>query len=188
VACWLVVGLGNPGKQYSLSRHNIGFWAIENISGKLGIPLSHKSHKALWGKGRVNNESIILAEPHTFMNLSGISIKSLMDASAIPSSHLILIHDDMDLMLAQVRIRLTGGSGGHKGILSVVQNLATTSFIRIRIGIGRPDPPLDSVDFVLGNCSPQEKDALIPVIATTDEIIKVIIEEGPQAAMNRFNN
>ncbi|MGA1841982.1 MAG: aminoacyl-tRNA hydrolase [bacterium] len=185
---WLVVGLGNPGSKYRLSRHNVGFWAIDHISAQKNIPLSNKSHQALWGEGRIGRIPIILSKPQTFMNLSGLSIKSILDFFGMGSSRLIIVHDDMDLTLAEVRIREKGGSGGHKGIKSVIDQLGTELFLRIRIGIGRPDSDKDPVDHVLEPCPIFERDKLFSVIQKTDQMVEVIIKDGPRVAMNLFNH
>ena len=185
---WLVAGLGNPGLQYRLSRHNVGFWAIDLIAEKKEIPLSKRSHQAFWGEGRMGRVSILLLKPQTFMNLSGLSIKSILNTLGIDISNLIIIHDDMDLPLASVRIRKNGSSGGHRGVQSVIDHLETDSFLRIRIGIGHPEPEKDATVFVLEPCPTDEKDTLLPVIQKTDEMVEAIIKKGPQVAMNLFNH
>ena len=185
---WLVAGLGNLGLQYLLSRHNVGFWAIDHISAQKNIPLSNKSHQAFWGEGRMGRISIILSKPHTFMNLSGLSIKSILNSLGMDTSHLIIIHDDMDLSLAEVRIREKGSSGGHRGVQSVIDHLGTDGFFRIRIGIGRPGPDKDPTEFVLEPCPTSEREKLFLVIQKTDQIVEVIIKEGLQVAMNLFNH
>ena len=185
---WLVTGLGNPGLQYYLSRHNVGFWAIDHISAQKNIPLSNKSHKAFWGEGRIGRIPVILSKPQTFMNLSGLSIKSILNSLGKDSSHLIIFHDDMDLSLAEVRIRERGSSGGHRGVQSVIDQLGTERFLRIRIGIGHPDSDKDPVDYVLEPFSASERDVLFPVIQKTDQMVEVIIKDGPRIAMNLFNH
>jgi PTH1 family peptidyl-tRNA hydrolase len=185
---WLIAGLGNPGSRYHLSRHNLGFWAIDHISVQKNIPLSNKSHQALWGKGRIGRIPVILSKPQTFMNLSGLSIKSIMDFFGMDSSSLIIFHDDMDLTLAEVRIREKGGSGGHKGIKSVIDKLGTEEFLRIRIGIGHPEADKNPVDYVLGPCPIFERDILFSVIQKTDQMVDVIMKDGPSVAMNLFNH
>lgn len=184
---WLIAGLGNPGLKYRLTRHNLGFYAADLISEKWRIPLSKKSHQAFWGGGQVGRASVIISKPQTFMNQSGLSIKSFISSYGISPSRLIVIHDDMDLQLAEVRIRDRGDSGGHRGVESVIDNLDTRDFLRIRIGIGRPTPFTDPVDFVLGECSPSEMEILLPVIQKTPKMIETIIEDGVQKAMNLFN-
>lgn len=184
---WLIVGLGNPGEEYHLSRHNVGFWAIDNIAQKRGISLTKKCHQAIWGEGRLGGSRILISKPQTFMNKSGLSVKSMLAFSNIDITNLILIHDDMDLQLATVRVKSQGGSGGHKGVQSVINYLDSSSFLRIRIGIGRPAPFIDPVDFVLGRCSPLEREELLSIIQKTDEIAETIIKDGPESAMSLFN-
>lgn len=130
--------------------------------------------------------SIVLSKPQTFMNQSGLSIKSLMSSLGCDPSHLIVIYDDMDLPIAETRIRDKGGSGGHKGLESVIDHLGTGDFFRIRIGIGRPDPFTSHTDYVLGECPACEKEALLYVINKADQIVETIIQEGRQTAMNLF--
>lgn len=185
---WLVAGLGNPGPKYFRSRHNLGFWTIDLISAKRGIPLPNKSHQAFWGEGRMGQVSIILLKPQTFMNLSGISIRGLMDSQRIDPSHLILIHDDMDLAVGGSKISYNVGSGGHRGVQSVIDAIETKEFLRIRFGIGRPDPEEDPTDFVLGSCPESEQEKLLPLIQKTDKMLEVIFDNGPKAAMNLFNH
>lgn len=184
---WLVAGLGNPGLQYRLSRHNVGFWAIDHISAQKNIPLSNKSHQVLWGEGRIGRVSVILSKPQTFMNLSGLSIKFILNLLGMDTSHLIIVHDDMDLSLAEVRIREKGSSGGHRGVQSIIDQLGTEGFLRIRIGIGRPGSDKDPVDYVLEPCPTSERDILFSVIQKTDQMVEVIIKDGPRVAMNLFN-
>ncbi len=185
---WLIAGLGNPGLKYRLTRHNLGFLAIDYISEKWGIGLSQKSHQAIWGQGQLGKAPVILLKPQTFMNRSGLSIKSLMTFLGIDLCYLIVIHDDMDLPPGRIRIRDHGGSGGHKGIISVIEHLNTEKFLRIRIGIGRPDPGINPVDYVLDKCSLSEMEELSPVIEKMDKIIETIIIDGPSTAKNIFNN
>ncbi|MGA1843032.1 MAG: aminoacyl-tRNA hydrolase [bacterium] len=184
---WLIAGLGNPGLKYRFSRHNIGFWAVDLISTRTGISLSQKSHQALWGEGRMGRIPVILSKPQTFMNISGLSVQSLASAFDIDTSHLVVIHDDMDLPPGGVKIRTRGGSGGHKGVQSVIDHLGRDDFVRIRIGTGHPGSTEDATGFVLSSPTPAELDALQPVIHSTELMITAIINDGPQAAMNLFN-
>jgi len=129
----------------------------------------------------------ILSKPQTFMNLSGLSIQSMVSAFGIDTSHLVIIHDDMDLPVAEVKIRTKGGSGGHRGVQSVIDHLGSDDFVRIRIGTGHPEPEGDATGFVLAPPTPDELDALQPVIHSAELMITAILTDGPQAAMNLFN-
>lgn len=185
---WLITGLGNPGFRYKYTRHNIGFRAIDHISEAKAIPLSKKGHNALWGLGQIDQSNIIILKPLTYMNKSGISVKSIMSAHNILPDHLIVIHDDLDLMPGRLRIREDGGSGGHKGVRSIVDLLNSAGFIRIRIGIGKPEPGMEPADYVLSRCSTEELEKEKPIIMMIDEVVGIILKKGIHAAMNLYNN
>ena len=135
---YLIVGLGNPGKEYENTRHNMGFDAINHLSQKLNITVTKEKFKALYGDGMINNEKVILLEPQTYMNLSGEAIKPMLDFYKVDYSNLLVIYDDIDVEPGKVKIRTKGGPGTHNGMKSVVKEIGTEEFPRIRIGIGRP--------------------------------------------------
>jgi len=187
----LIVGLGNPGRSYARNRHNIGFICIRHFAKTQGIKFDKKKGLARIGTGKVANNELVLARPQTFMNSSGQSLSRLIKKFNIDLSDLIVIHDDLDLPLAKIRISHGSGSGGHKGINSIIQELGTQDFIRLRIGIGRPDKPEISEDdiiaYVLQDFTPAEKRAIDKIVPKVGEAILCLLTEGLTPAMNRFN-
>ena len=187
---YLVVGLGNPGKEYELTRHNIGFRAIDRLSKDMNIAVSGGQCNALIGQGNIDGHKMILAKPQTFMNLSGGSVLELMNWYKIETSHLILIYDDLDLDAGQLRIRPKGNSGGHKGVESVIDRIQTTDFARVRIGIGKPDQIIEGEngsDYVLSRIPKSEQEAVDKALLSAAEAVPLIITEGLEAAMNKYN-
>jgi PTH1 family peptidyl-tRNA hydrolase len=187
---YLVVGLGNPGKEYELTRHNIGFMVIDRLSKDLNIAVSKDQCNALIGQGATNSHKIILAKPQTFMNLSGQSVSDLLSWYKIELKRLIVICDDLDLDAGQLRIRPKGNSGGHKGVDSVIDRLGTTEFARVRIGIGKPDQIIEGEngsDYVLSKIPKSEQEAIDKALLSAAEAVPLIITEGLEAAMNKYN-
>ncbi len=184
---WLIVGLGNPGRKYQFTRHNIGFRVIDRLSRDLSIPLNKKSLLTKWGKGTWRENELVLAKPQTFMNLSGEAVIRLVNFFKIKTKNLIVIYDDLDLGLGEIRIREKGGGGGHKGVESIIHNLKTSEFIRVRLGIGRPDKKGSEKDYVLETFDDGEKKIVNEQIAKGKEAVEIIIGEGTASAMNRFN-
>jgi PTH1 family peptidyl-tRNA hydrolase len=184
---WLIVGLGNPGRKYQFTRHNIGFRVIDRLSRELSIPLNKKSLLTKWGKGTWGENELVLAKPQTFMNLSGEAVIRLVKFFQVKTKNMIVIHDDLDLSLGEIRIREKGGGGGHKGVESIIHSLETHDFIRVRLGIGRPEKKGNEKDYVLGTFDNREKEILSKQIINGKEAVKIIICEGTAIAMNRFN-
>lgn len=149
----IIVGLGNPTKEYAGTRHNVGFSVIYNISDAYNIPVETKKHKALIGKGIIEGEKVILAMPQTYMNLSGESVRELMDYYKCDLSDLIVIYDDISLDVGKLRIRAKGSAGGHNGIKNIIAQLGTQEFTRIKIGVGEKPAKMDLADYVLGRFS-----------------------------------
>jgi len=182
----LIVGLGNPGFRYRRSRHNVGFMAVEALARKNGIRIKKKLFNALTGEGRIFGEKVLLLLPQTYMNLSGESVKAAIGTVG-GSSDLLLIYDDIDLPLGNIRFRAKGSSGGHKGIHSVIDKLKTEDMQRLRIGI-RPDKKVyDTTDFVLRSFSKTEKEILNNIIREAVEGIEVWLSSGIDECMERFN-
>jgi len=188
----LIVGLGNPGLRYANNRHNIGFMCLNHFAKKQEIHLDSKQGQARTGTGEINGEKIVLARPQTFMNASGESVSRLVQRYKIEPGDLIVIHDDLDLPLGKIRIRQGGSSAGHKGIESIINELGSQDFIRVRIGIGRPNDAdeaseADVIDYVLNDFSPDEKKIITEVIPMVSEAILCLLNEGLTATMNRYN-
>lgn len=184
---FLLAGLGNPGRTYENTRHNVGFDAIEVFSGKHGIPVKKLKHMALIGEGVFRDKKVILAKPQTYMNLSGESIRDIVEWYKIPLQNVILIYDDTDLPAGRIRIRPKGGPGTHNGMKSVIYHLRSEEFPRIRIGIGAPPEGWDLADYVLGKFGREERKTVDESVLMAVEAAEAIIESGADAAMNLFN-
>lgn len=185
---YIIAGLGNPTREYTATRHNIGFDAVTRISDDYNIALDMKKHKALCGKGYIGGEKVILAQPQTYMNLSGESIRELVDYYKIDcTSELIVIYDDISLDTGQLRIRHKGSSGGHNGIKSIISHLGTQEFMRIKFGVGDKPKGWDLADYVLGRFSNQEEDIVRDGLKRASDAVKTIITDGINEAMNKYN-
>lgn len=182
---FIIVGLGNPGKEYINTRHNIGFHAIEWIADKYKIDVNRAKFKGVYGEGFINNEKVILFKPTTYMNLSGEAIRQLIDFYKISIDKLLIIYDDISLEVGKIRIRDKGSAGGHNGIKSIIENLNTEVFARIKIGVGQPKG--DLVRHVLGKINNEDKAILGEVLDVTVSAVKVMIETDTNTAMNQFN-
>jgi peptidyl-tRNA hydrolase, PTH1 family len=184
----LILGLGNPGRSYHWTRHNVGFLLLDGLAKKHGIEVSRRGMKSLYGRGRIGTEEVILAKPQTFMNLSGEAAQRLLQFFKLPPENMIVLHDDLDLPMGKPRIRVRGGPGGHKGIRSIIEVLGNDGFLRFKMGIGRPDRPgQDPADFVLEPLPEGEREEFKKMIEENLEALEVLIPEVPQAAMNRFH-
>lgn len=185
---YIIVGLGNPDRKYLNTRHNIGFEVIDAIAERNDIVLGEQKHKAVIGKGMVAGQKAVLVKPITYMNLSGESVRSVIDFYKVDEkSELIVISDDISLDVGQIRIRKRGSAGGHNGLKNIILHLGHDSFIRVRMGVGDKPPKLDLADYVLGHFLQEERDAVIESVRTAALAIETIIAEGPDAAMNKYN-
>jgi len=184
----LVVGLGNPGLQYAATRHNVGFRAIDLVAKHLQTRVDRSFQRALVGQGNYQGRKLLLAKPQTFMNLSGEAVSRLLRWYKLAPVNLTVIYDDLDLEPGRFRIRARGGTGGHRGLASIMGILGTGDFARIRLGIGRPpvNGP-DVADWVLSRPAPGEEEAINRTLALVPEVLWEIIEKGPESAMNRYN-
>ncbi len=183
----MIVGLGNPGREYRENRHNVGFMVIDALAEKFGITPGKVKSKAILGEGRVGEVRVVLVKPQTFMNLSGQAVASLVKFYKIPLDRILVIHDDLDLPLGSMRLRPGGGSGGQKGIASIIERLGTQEFPRMRVGIGRPPGRMDPADYVLQNFSKQDKDELTFLFQRAVDAVEVFMRSDLQTAMNQFN-
>lgn len=191
----LIVGLGNPGRGYANNRHNVGFVCLNHFARMQGIRFDKKQCKARIGLGEVAGSEVVVAKPQTYMNRSGQSVSLLVKKFDVSPDDLLVIHDDLDLALGKIRIRQGGSSGGHKGIESIISCLGSQNFIRIRVGIGRPIKNEGFTEFsedeiiayVLSDFTPDEKQAITPVIPRVSEAILCLLTEGPVTTMNRYN-
>jgi len=186
----IVVGLGNPGSKYEFTRHNIGFRIVDSLARDIEIEFKRvKSYYSLISRGMINNHKVILVKPQTFMNLSGRAVSKVVSYYKIPLRDLLIVYDDLNLELGQVRIRKKGSAGGHNGIESIMQYLNSEDVPRLRIGIGNPlaNFNFDCVSYVLSNFNDDEKDKIKEVIQLSTEAVKTIIEDGFEKAMRKYN-
>ena len=183
----LIVGLGNPGLAYRHNRHNVGFMVADALADKLEIPLKRVKFKAQIGNGKLGDIPVIIAKPLTFMNNSGEAVAPLVRYFKVPLERLLVIHDDMDLPLGTLRMRPSGGSAGHNGMLSIFDKLGTNAIPRLRVGIGRPPGRMDPADYVLQDFPRSEEELLSMVIAQACEAALAFITNGLEKAMNTYN-
>lgn len=185
---FIIAGLGNPGREYEGTRHNVGFQVIDAIAGKYNIEVDTKKHRAFIGKGILEGHKVVLAKPQTYMNLSGESIKSIVDYYKInPQHELLVIYDDISLDVGQLRLRARGSAGGHNGIKSIIAQLGGEIFPRMKIGVGDKPPRLDLVDHVLGRFARAEREAMEDGLSRAVLAAGMVLNEGLEAAMNEFN-
>ena len=185
---YLIAGLGNPGTKYEMTRHNIGFHAIDYIADELGVKVKKLKYKALYGECEINGEKVYLVKPQTFMNLSGESIVEFVKFFKIPVENVIIISDDISLDTGRIRVRGKGSAGGHNGLKSIIYMLNSENFCRVRIGVGAPQhEDYELADFVLGRFSKDEIPVLEEAIIKAYKAVKEIIARGLGSAMNKFN-
>lgn len=185
---YLIVGLGNPGKEYEMTRHNIGFEVIDYMSYKNNVKLNKLKFKAVYGEMSINGEKIYLVKPQTYMNLSGESIREFCAFYKIPSENVLVIYDDISLETGRIRLRAKGSDGGHNGIKSIIYQLKSDKFPRIKVGVGTPPhKDYDLADFVLGRFSKEDIPVMEDAIKKSADAASAIIEQGMEKAMNRYN-
>lgn len=184
---YIIIGLGNPTDKYQATRHNVGWDAITRISDDYRIPLNQKSHKAICGTGFIEGEKVILAQPLTYMNLSGESVRSLVDFYKVSTEDIIIIYDDVSLEVGQLRLRKKGGAGGHNGIKSIISHLGTEEFPRIKIGVGEKPKDWDLADYVLSRFKGDDQVAIRGALKDASDACRMIITDGMDSAMNHYN-
>lgn len=185
---YLIVGLGNPGRQYEGTRHNMGFDTIDYLIEKYRIPQGGVKFNAMYGKGIIGGEKVILIKPLSFMNLSGGPVRDMANYFKVdPETELIVIYDDIDLEPGQIRIRKQGSAGGHNGIKDLIRQLGTQKFLRVKVGVGAKPKGWDLADYVLGRFSDGDRKLVDDAIARAGDAVDVIISRGADAAMNEYN-
>ncbi|MEA2109744.1 MAG: aminoacyl-tRNA hydrolase [Pseudomonadota bacterium] len=186
---FLVVGLGNPGKEYAETRHNFGFLALDSLSREMDVAFRYYSSlEAEVGVGEFLSQSLVLAKPLTYMNLSGHAVAAVVKFFQLEDpQQVIVIHDDLDIPLGRMKIKSGGGAGGHKGVLSVIESLGTSDFLRIRLGIGLEKRTLDVVDYVLTPFAIENQDVVQHALDEASKAVQMIIQEGPERTMNFFH-
>lgn len=183
----MIVGLGNPGDKYKDTRHNAGFLVIEKLAAYHSIKIKEESRLYSSGKGKISGEDVMLAMPVTYMNRSGDGVRELMRYYKLLPSDLILVYDDLDLGAGEIRIKTQGGSGGHNGCASVIAVIGTEDFIRIRVGIGRPEGRVDVVGYVLSRFSRAEVPLIETAVENAVDAVRMIVGNNIVAAMNKYN-
>lgn len=185
---YLIVGLGNPGKQYEMTRHNIGFHTIDYIADTNKVKINKLKYKALYGEAVIGGERVYIVKPQTYMNLSGDSVIEFANFYKIPPENIIVINDDISLDTGRIRVRAKGSAGGHNGLKSIIYQLKSDSFPRVKIGVGAPKhEEYDLADFVLGRFTKEEIPVMEEAILKASKAVEEIIRNGPQSAMNKYN-
>jgi peptidyl-tRNA hydrolase, PTH1 family len=184
---WLIAGLGNPGRRYQNTRHNVGFMVVDGLAARHHITLTDTKRDSITGTGAIDDIRVILAKPQQYMNQSGPPVARLAAKTGLPPTNILVIHDDIDIILGKLKIKTKGGHGGHNGLKSIVAALGTGDFPRIRIGIGRPETTAHVTDHVLGRFSPEENRMIRTVLDRAEDAVETILCRGLIEAMNQFH-
>ena len=187
IPMYLIVGLGNPGKQYDMTRHNIGFHTIDYIADKYGAKLTKLKFKAVYGEATISGEKVYLVKPQTYMNLSGDSVGEMAQFYKIPPENIIVINDDISLDVGIIRVRPKGSAGGHNGIKSIIAHLGTQEFPRVKVGVGEKPARMDLADYVLGHFSKEEQATMDDAVKEAADAVCEIVNVGIAQAMNDHN-
>lgn len=183
----IIVGLGNPGSRYELTRHNVGFLVIDRLAEMSGARMMNKRAQALTGEAVIGQTRVLLVKPQTYMNLSGLAVRSLMDWYKLSPAEVIVVYDDLDLPPGRLRIRADGGAAGHRGMTSVIQKLGTEEIARVRVGIGRPAPHLEAADYVLSSLQSEEMLLLRNTVDRAADAVACLVQDGIEKCMNQYN-
>jgi PTH1 family peptidyl-tRNA hydrolase len=184
---WLIIGLGNPGKEYRLTRHNVGFRVVDSFARKHGIQFKKRHKGGQVGEGLIGAEKVILAKPTTYVNKSGVAVRKLIKGLGIPLDHLVVVHDDLDLACGRMKIKKKGGHGGHKGVESIIEHIGSADFLRVKVGIDKPWDPEQGADYVLSSFSRDQLPLVKEGVEQAAQAIEAIILVGKDQAMNRYN-
>lgn len=185
---WLIVGLGNPGREYEKTRHNVGFRAAELLAKQAGVKLDRARFRGLTASCTLAGQRVLLLKPETFMNLSGEAVHLAAMFYRIPIDRILVLSDDISLPVGKIRVRAEGSTGGHNGLKSIISHLGSQDFPRVRIGVGaKPHPDYDLADWVLSSFSAEEEKTLVPAIENAAAAVLELIQNGPQAAASKFN-
>jgi PTH1 family peptidyl-tRNA hydrolase len=183
----LIVGLGNPGREYAWTRHNLGWQVVAYLAEYWGIPLNKKGLESVWGQGRVGEEGVVLAQPATYMNLSGQAVSLLLSYFKLTPDRLVVIHDDLDLPRWRLKIVERGGAGGHRGVLSIISRLHSEEFLRVKMGIDRPPAEMSGESYVLSHFPAAEAENVARFIERAARAVDTLVREGLAAARNLFH-
>ena len=184
---YIIIGLGNPENKYVGTRHNMGFDVVDRLAYQHNITMDTVKHKALLGKGVIGGQKVLLAKPPTYMNLSGESVRALVDFYKVTPADIIVVYDDIALDLGRIRVREKGSAGGHNGMKNIILHLGTQEFVRVRVGVGEKPPRMDLADYVLSRYKAEEMPLVREGVVAAADAIELILEQGAPAAMNRFN-
>ena len=184
---YIIVGLGNPGEKYVHTRHNVGFEVIDILADRIGIHVDEKKHKGLCGRGVLEGQKVVLVKPQTFMNLSGESVRAVADFYKVAADEIIVVYDDISLEPGRLRVRGKGSAGGHNGIKNIIAHLGTQEFPRVKVGIGEKPKGMDLADYVLSHFGRGEWEQTEEAFKEAADAVAVMISQGTEAAMNRFN-
>jgi len=184
---WLIIGLGNPGKRYRLTKHNVGFRVVDRFAEKKGIKLKRRLGKVQVGEGRIGSERVVIAKPLTYMNRSGVVVRKLIKELGIALDHLVVVHDDLDLGCGRIKIKERGGHGGHKGVSSIIEQIGSSDFLRIKVGIDKPERPDEGADYVLSPFDNEQLPLIEESMEQASEAIESIIVSGKDKAMSVYN-
>ena len=184
---YVIVGLGNPGRKYSVTRHNIGFEVVDEFARQHKIKMTKVKFKAVIGEGNYGGEKVLLVKPQTYMNLSGESVMKIMDYYNLPIENLIVVYDDIDIDPGKMRIRKKGSGGSHNGMKNIIYLLKQDTFPRVRIGVGKPQNGQPLADYVLGRFSKDDQNLLVPIVRDAVSAMEVMIKDDVDLAMNRYN-
>lgn len=184
---YIIAGLGNPGKEYEKTRHNMGFMVLDALADKYNIDVTDKKHKGLIGKGIIEGEKVILVKPETFMNLSGDCLREVMEYYHETPDHVIVVYDDICLGVGKLRVRPKGSAGGHNGIKSIIANFKTEEFPRVRVGVGDKPAKMDLANHVLGRFSKEDQEILSDRIPVAVDAVVCVLTSGCDVAMNKYN-
>lgn len=185
---YLVVGLGNPGKKYSNTKHNVGFDTIDILSERLGIKVNKIKHQSVYGEANINGKKVLLIKPQTYMNDSGITVRGFSDFYKLPIENIIIIYDDIDIPIGNLRIRKKGSAGSHNGMKSVIYHLKEDKFPRIRIGIGKPGYDKDLISHVLGGFNKEDRELIDEAILNAAKAVEEIMNSDIERSMNMYNS
>lgn len=185
---WLIIGLGNPGKKYQSTKHNVGFRVVDRLAGRKGIKLKRRRlGKVQIGEGRIGTDRIAIAKPLAYMNRSGSVVRKLIGELEVPLDHLIVVHDDLDMECGRIKIKEGGGHGGHKGVKSIIEHVGSPDFLRIKVGIDKPETPDEGADYVLSPFDDEQLPLVEESIAQASKAIEAIIVSGKAKAMSMYN-
>ena len=184
---WLIIGLGNPGKRFRLTKHNVGYRVVDRFAEKKKIKLKRRLGKVQVGEGRIGAERIVIAKPLTYMNRSGAVVRKLIKELGTPLDHLVVVHDDLDMACGRIKIKENGGHGGHKGVSSIIEQVGNPDFLRVKVGIDKPQRPEEGADYVLAPFDHEQIPLIEESIEQASKAIETIIISGKDKAMSMYN-